>query len=135
MLPQLTEKLSIGIEGIDVAIAEIANKNHVRHGRIIKETGRRFSNSPWCIQLSLGSKAFYKAAIRIENRHIPISRMYRIFSIRSALGIHHEQLGADLFNIKSEVARRQLRIGEGHRNRDPIFIPYIDTPGSRIGRI
>ncbi len=112
LVGEVTEKgTGIGIERIDVSIAEISDQQVMTE--YAKGTTCK-SQAPWRVQLPLCYQPLDEMAIGIEDIDEPTAQTRDITILLCILfGIRDIELAADSIDAKRRVSCGEVRIGEG----------------------
>ena len=136
LVGELTQEgAGIGIECVDVAIAEIADQ------QIMAELAKRTaceSQAPRRVQLTVCYQPLDEMAVGIEDIDDPMAGTRDVTILLCILfGIRDVEFATEILNVKRRIPPGEVWIGEGAREggRSKILIEHIDGARVDIGGI
>ncbi len=136
LVAELTQEgAGIGIERVDVSIAEIS------HQQVMAELAKGTtceSQAPRRVQLTVCYQSLDEMAIGIENIDEPMTSTRDVTILLCILfGIRDVEFATEILNVKRRIPPGEVWIGEGAREpgRSKLLIEYIDGARVEIGGI
>ena len=134
ILQRADERSCAGIEGVDMAIAQVADQQIAAEGA---EARRRLDHRPRGVQRASGGETLDEVAVHVEDVHQAQAGALRLVVEVGRLRVRHVELAADLRDVEWRVVGRQARIDEvaGQRHLVEITIVDVDRAGVEVRHV